>query len=204
MKYPDNISAIAALQPDMMGFIFYPKSKRYVGDNFSVNTMQNIPDTIKKTGVFVNESNEKIFEKCAKYHLDFVQLHGDETPLQCQMLHEKNVPVIKAFQVDEAFNFDALIPYQNVCNYFLFDTKTEQYGGSGKSFNWQMLGSYSLQIPFLLSGGIGVENIEEALKFNHPMLYGLDANSKLETEPGMKNPEDCKTIIQKIRNHEYI
>ena len=202
MKYPENISGIAALQPDMMGFIFYPKSKRFVGDDFPNDTMQTISSNIKKVGVFVNETNEIILEKYFHYHLDVVQLHGEETPRQCQILQEKNIPVIKAFQVDEDFDFDELMPYQNFCRYFLFDTKTEQYGGSGKSFNWNILQKYSLDIPFFLSGGIGIENIDDALQFHHPMLYGLDINSKLEIEPGLKNEEGCKIIIQKIRNHE--
>ena len=204
MKYPENIAAIAALQPDMIGFIFYPKSKRYVGNNFSYNTLQHLSGNIKKIGVFVNETNESILEKYENYQLDFVQLHGDETPIQCQLLMEKKISVIKAFQVDDVFDFDTLKPYQNVCSYFLFDTKTDEYGGSGKSFDWQMLDRYRLNIPFILSGGIGLQNIDDALQLQHPMLYGLDINSKLETEPGLKSLEACKTIIQKIRKHESI
>ena len=206
MKYPNNISSIAALQPDMMGFIFYPKSKRYVGDDFTFNAIQHLPDNIKKVGVFVNETNEFILEKCLSYQLDLVQLHGYETPLQCKMLQEKNIQVIKAFQLDETFNFDTLKPYQLVCNYFLFDTKTDHYGGSGKSFNWKIIDQYPLNIPFLLSGGIGVDNIDDALALqqSHPYLVGIDLNSKLETEPGIKSLETCKKIMQKIRNYESI
>lgn len=204
MKYLENISEIADLQPDMMGFIFYPKSKRFVGTDFSKDTLQTMASSIKKIGVFVNESNENIQDKFTHFQLDFVQLHGNETPQQCKLLQEKNISVIKAFQVDETFDFEVLINYEHVCNYFLFDTKTDQYGGSGKTFNWQMLEKYSLNIPFLLSGGIGLDNVEEALQVNHPMLFGLDVNSKLETEPGLKKTEDCKTIIQKIRSHESV
>ena len=204
MKYPENITAISALQPDLMGFIFYQKSKRYVGDDFSNHTLQHMPGNIKKTGVFVNETNERILEIYKYYQLDFVQLHGNETSIQCRALSKKNIPVIKAFQVDDIFDFNELTPYQKICSYFLFDTKTDQNGGSGKTFNWQMLDRYSLHIPFILSGGIGVDNIDDALQLHHPMLYGLDINSKLETEPGVKSPEGCKTIIQKIRNYESI
>lgn len=204
MKYPNNISSITPFQPDMMGFIFYPKSKRYVGDDFSFSAVQSIPNIIQKVGVFVNETNDAILEKFSRNHLELVQLHGDETPSQCQFLQQQNIPVIKAFQIDEAFNFDTLFSYQPFCNYFLFDTKTEQYGGSGHSFNWKILNNYTLPTPFFLSGGIGLQNIDEALQITHPMLYAFDMNSKLETEPGVKSIEACKTIIQKIRNHESV
>ncbi len=204
MKYMENIHEIAALQPDFMGFIYYPKSKRYVGENFSESAVMNIPKNVKKVGVFVNDSFENILAKCKAYELDFVQLHGKETSQLCQLLMEINKPVIKAFQINDTFDFAELITYQPYCNYFLFDTKSENDGGSGKSFNWKILERYKLDTPFFLSGGLGIENIEEALQIAHPMLYGVDLNSKLESEPALKLKEVSKVIVQKIRNHEHI
>lgn len=204
MKYAENIADIAALKPDFMGFIFYPKSKRYVGEDFQKSIVENIPEGIKKVGVFVNESFENIVAKCAEYDLDAVQLHGNETPAFCQLLSKLNIVVIKAVLVDERIDFAVLSAYEPWCNYFLFDTKTDSYGGSGQTFNWALLEQYKLNTPFFLSGGLGLKNINQALRFQHPMLYGVDVNSKLESEPGRKQVEACKSIIDTTRKYEHI
>ncbi|MEP6795333.1 MAG: phosphoribosylanthranilate isomerase [Saprospiraceae bacterium] len=203
MKYPENIVEISALQPDFMGFIFYSPSKRYVGDNFPECSINNIPDNIKKTGVFVNESVENIMAMQKRFNFNTIQLHGSETPEYCQNLREQ-IPIIKVFSVDDHFNFSDLTQFQHYCQYFLFDTKTENYGGSGKSFDWALLDKYILDTPFFLSGGLGSKNIEAALQIKHPMFYGVDLNSKLETSPGIKDKEECKRIIELIRHHEHI
>ncbi len=202
MKVAENIEEIGNLQPDFMGFIFYKNSTRFVGDNFSTDVLESIPKAIKKVAVFVNESSE-IIETIYKIHrFDFVQLHGDETPGFCQELKAKNIHIIKAFAVHEDFNFTILSNYQNFCDLFLFDTKGEKYGGTGQSFDWNLLQKYDLNKPFFLSGGIGLNNIKFALRFQHPMFYGLDLNSRLETAAGIKSTTITQKIIKTIRKYE--
>ena len=200
MKYPGNIRQISLLEPDYMGFIFYEKSKRFVGEPEVIN----IPEHIKKVGVFVNEKVSVILEQVKKYKLDVVQLHGNETPQDCKLFRENNCTVIKAFQIDENFSFSVLDDYESVTDYFLFDTKTENYGGSGVSFNWDLLKKYTNTTPFFISGGLGPGTIDELLQLKHPMLYGADFNSMLELEPGLKAIGRSELIINKIRNHVYI
>jgi phosphoribosylanthranilate isomerase len=202
LKYADNIEALAKLPVDMMGFIFYPKSTRYVDDILDSSTLKNMPKTIKKVGVFVNASIEEILSKQEQFQLDYVQLHGDENANFCKQLKDEKCSIIKSFQIDEQFDFSVLNTYQNVCDYFLFDTKTPNYGGSGKAFNWSVLDHYTLQTPFLLSGGIGIENIDEAITLTHPKLAGFDINSKIELEPAVKSIDKAELLITKIRHHE--
>jgi phosphoribosylanthranilate isomerase len=203
LKVPENINSISLLEPDYMGFIFYDKSKRYVGNDFTSDALQYIGNA-KKTGVFVNESADNVLSIIDKHHLDAVQLHGNESIPYCESLKKQNCIVIKAFPMHTQFNFSSLNGYARTCDYFLFDTQTENYGGSGKAFNWQLLKHYNFKIPFFLSGGLGQENIDTVLKFKHPMLYGLDFNSKLETSPGYKDVTTTQQIIKKIREYEFI
>lgn len=199
MKFPKNILEIGALQPDYMGFIFYPKSKRFVGENFSIKSIEKLPKSIKKAGVFVNESVKIILENVSKYKLDAVQLHGNESVETCAIIKENGVEVIKVFSVDNYFNFEEVIPFEVVSNYFLFDTKTEKYGGSGKVFNWEILEKYKSENPFFLSGGLGLENLNTITKITHPALVGLDFNSKLEDKNYKKISEEVSELIHKIR-----
>jgi len=199
MKYVDNIRDVAVLSPDFMGFIFYPKSKRYVGEDF---VMPDIPSEIKKVGVFVNEKEEIILDKVKRYNLDFVQLHGDESVDYCSKLFQrlklwKNCGIIKAFGVDPQFNFSILKEYENSCEYFLFDTKTKEYGGSGKSFDKNILADYKLSKPYFLSGGIGSDIFSE-LKTIDSRLAVLDVNSKFETEPGLKDINKLKILKDEL------
>lgn len=198
MKYPQNIKDIALLNPDYLGFIFYSESKRFVGDDFQLLNSGELRDNIEKVGVFVNESNAIIERVVEQYRINSIQLHGDESPLQCQDLKQKGYSVIKAFSIADNFDFSVLKNYETAIDYFLFDTKTTDYGGSGNSFNWQLLNKYNLLKPFFLSGGLGVHNIEQLLEFSHPMLYGYDFNSRLEMKPGLKDKESVKLIIDKI------
>ena len=146
----DNIAEVVALQPDFVGFIFYKKSPRYVGENFVLPEIAN--STINKVGVFVNEAFDVVYNTILKYKLDYAQLHGNESPGYCEKLKRQGIKIIKAFQVDEHFDFGELEAYESVTDYFLFDTKTKQYGGSGKSFDWQILNSYLLEKKYFLSG----------------------------------------------------
>ncbi|WP_136152137.1 phosphoribosylanthranilate isomerase [Flavobacterium sangjuense] len=198
MKFPDNISEIASLQPDFMGFIFYEKSPRNFEDD-----IPNLPKAIKKVGVFVNASLEEIQEKVKQYELDFIQIHGDESPEFCHLLQQNKFKVIKAFSVYNLFNFNTLNKYYNYCDCFLFDTKGTNYGGNGLTFDWSVLENYNLDKPYFLSGGIGVENIEEIISFlkkdHSKNCIAIDCNSKLELSPGLKSTEKTKQLINAFK-----
>lgn len=199
MKFSENITDIGALQPDYMGFIFYPKSKRFVGEDFLYKSLEKLPENIKKVGVFVNESVAIILDKVAKYNLDAVQLHGNESAADCKILKENKIEIIKAFSIDENFNFENLKAYESACDYFLFDTKTPDYGGSGQVFDWQLLEKYTIQKPFFLSGGLNLDSIEKIKNLKYPMLTGLDFNSQLEKEDFSKNILKTTQIIQQLQ-----
>ncbi|MFV8359866.1 phosphoribosylanthranilate isomerase [Flavobacterium sp. LS1P3] len=195
MKYPDNILEVGALLPDYMGFIFWEKSSRYFD-----GVIPDLPKSIKKVGVFVNETAEIILAKAQKYDLQAIQLHGHESVAFCQDLRENlkqvQIEIIKVFSVDDDFDFEVLKPFEAVCDYFLFDTKGKLPGGNGTTFDWKVLEKYPSSKPFFLSGGIGIEEmdaVKEITKTNLP-LYAIDLNSKFEIEPGLKNIELCKNI----------
>ncbi|MDR6846010.1 phosphoribosylanthranilate isomerase [Flavobacterium granuli] len=198
MKYPDNMLEVGSLLPDYMGFIFWEKSARYFDGD-----MPELPKSIRKTGVFVNESISEIEEKVKKYDLQAIQLHGQETVEFCSELKIKfgiSIEIIKVFSADENFDFSVLKPYESVCDYFLFDTKGKLPGGNGTTFDWKILENYPSTKPFFLSGGIGVaelDSINEILKTDLP-LYAIDINSKFEIEPGLKNTSLCTDAINRI------
>lgn len=198
MKFPENIKAVATLHPDFMGFVFYPKSPRFA-EPLDVSVLNSLPPTIKKIGVFVNENLENILTTVYKYNLDGVQLHGTEMMKMCRKLRKAGLIVIKAFPVAEAYNFKVTKRYEGTCNYFLFDTKTDSYGGSGVKFDWGILDEYVGKTPFLLSGGIEADDAEAILKIEHPKFAGIDLNSKFEIKPGEKNLELLKEFIKKVR-----
>lgn len=203
MKYPDNIIQVGALLPDYMGFIFWERSARYFD-----GVIPELPKSIKKTGVFVNESIENIVAKVQKHDLQAVQLHGNESVEFClnlktqfQNLKLVSIEIIKVFSVADDFDFSVLAPFENVCDYFLFDTKGKLPGGNGTTFDWKVLEKYPSKKPFFLSGGIGIDEMDavnEIIKTDLP-VYAIDVNSKFEIEPGLKNVEalQCITIKNK-------
>lgn len=197
LRESDNVSEVAALQPDFMGFICYNRSPRYI-DGLKADALDHIPVGIIRTGVFVNESAEQINALIEKYNFKAIQLHGSETPKFCALFKGK-VQVIKAFGVDADFNFDVLTPYENGVDVFLFDTKTAAHGGSGQRFDWQVLSKYTLDVPFFLSGGIGLENLEKVKTVKHPQLAGLDLNSRFELSPGNKDISKLKQAFEIIK-----
>ena len=199
MRDPQNIQDLGTVQPDFMGFIFYPKSPRYVGEEWDESIVKSIPSSIKKIGVFVNESVEKINLLASKYQLDGIQLHGSETPEICQTIKDKNLLVLKAFSVDESFDFELIKKYESFCDYFLFDTKTSQHGGSGVKFDWKKLYEYTSSIPFFLSGGVMEEDVNEIKSLNIKELYSVDINSKFEIEPAFKDIKMVERFAQKLR-----
>lgn len=191
----DNILEVASLKPDFVGFIFYPKSPRYVGVSFE---MPDFDGLIKKVGVFVNESEDFVYSTMQQCKLDYAQLHGQESPDFCEELKRKGIKIIKAFQIGERFSFKKLDPYESVTDYFLFDAKTEKYGGSGKTFDWQELKHYDLNKEYFLSGGIDLENIDEFYDIDLSKVYALDVNSKFEIKPGLKDIEMLKKLKLKL------
>jgi phosphoribosylanthranilate isomerase len=184
---------------DLLGFNFYPQSKRFIGV-YADNLLKNIPAGIIKAGVFVNQNVNLIIHTARQFHLDFIQLHGNENVECCRSFQDAGLKVIKAFGIDDTFDFMLLKPYLTVCDYFLFDTKHADYGGSGLKFNWQKLRNYTLKKPFFLSGGIGPDDAEHIRLFDHPYFYGVDINSCFETKPGIKDPVAIKIFINTIKN----
>ena len=198
MRSPENIQALTDLQPDYMGFIFYDKSPRYVAD-VSPDVLNKLQASILKVGVFVDEPAETISRLIDKYSLNAVQLHGNETAGLCMELRDK-VTVLKAFGVDGNFDFDQLKSYAGSVDYFLFDTKTDVHGGSGRAFNWEVLNNYKLNTPFFLSGGLSLDNLENVKQIKHPAFYGVDLNSRFETEPGMKDITKLREAFKILRD----
>lgn len=189
MKFANNILEVSTLLPDYLGFIFYEKSSRYFEGE-----IPEIPSSIKKVGVFVNEQYEEIKRKFKSYKLDLIQLHGDESPEFCKKLSDEKIKIIKAFSVDDHFDFQILERYEDVCDYFLFDTKGKLYGGNGTTFNWTILERYKSNRPLFLSGGIGIDELHKTKTLNLP-IHAIDVNSKFEIAPGLKNTQLCKQAV---------
>jgi phosphoribosylanthranilate isomerase len=197
MRNPDNIREIAALAPDYMGFIFYEGSPRYVGKSFFIP--EELPATVKRVGVFVNESTQTILNLASLHTLQSVQLHGNEPVDQCHTLRSAGLEVIKAFAVDDHFTFSDLKPYESSVDYFLFDTRGKFYGGNGLPFNWSILQRYDQQVPFFLSGGLSTQNLEEVFRLTTMNLYALDINSGVEVSPGMKDVHQVDHLIHRTK-----
>jgi phosphoribosylanthranilate isomerase len=188
MRENQNIKDVLSIQPDYMGFVFFEKSPRNIGEDWQPEILKTFPNETKKVGVFVNADLEMVYKKVQDYKLDMVQLHGNEPEEYCQKLQSLRVSVMKAFSVDEAFDFESVIQYQKVCTQFLFDTKaSEGYGGHGKTFDWNLLQKYTLDTPFLLAGGIDLDNIHNLTKIKNTAFIGIDVNSKFEIKPGKKD-----------------
>lgn len=199
MRDPENISGVVSALPDFLGFIFYPKSKRFVGFEPVPEILAAVPDTVRKVGVFVDEAPDKVLEVFRNWKLNVVQLHGRETPEYCRQIQRSGITVFKAFAIDESFDFDALKAYSEVCDYFLFDTKGQLPGGTGQKFNWQLLRNYKGLVPFFLSGGIGPDDLEAIRNFEHPRWRGIDINSGFEISPALKDIEKVKRLIEDVR-----
>lgn len=193
MREAENIRDVEQAGADWMGFIFYPKSSRYV----SV-VPDYLPENVKRVGVFVNEKKDKIFETISRFELDLVQLHGDETPAFCDELGKIGLRIIKVFRIGQKFPSEIVRRYEGVCDYFLFDTFTRLRGGSGQKFKWDVLQEYRGETPFLLSGGISPEDINAVMSFFHPQFVGIDINSQFEIKPAFKDAELVKIFINNL------
>ena len=198
MKQAANIAAVAELQPDYLGFIFYSKSPRFISE-LSAELIKYVPSTIKTTGVFVNEDLQIVKQYILKYNLKAVQLHGLEDVNYCESLKSTGAEIIKAFGVDEHFEFEKLSSYLNVVDYFLFDTQTPAHGGSGKVFDWGLLENYKFEKPYFLSGGVDLVHSPMLKQIIDPRLYAIDVNSKFELEPGLKDVEKLKEFFKEMK-----
>lgn len=195
MTEADNIRAIEQLGVDMIGFIFYPKSPRCLCEK-----PQYLPLRAKRVGVFVNESKENILMYTDRFSLNYIQLHGNESPDYCRTLHNNGLRLIKAFSISLPKDLFDVSDYDGLCDYYLFDTKTPQYGGSGNQFDWNILHRYNGSTPFLLSGGINPYSVKAINEFHHPRLAGIDLNSRFETAPGLKDVERIEIFLKELRN----
>ncbi|MGC6438454.1 MAG: phosphoribosylanthranilate isomerase [Flavobacteriaceae bacterium] len=197
MKYHDNILKVAALKPNYLGFIFYDKSPRFVTE-----PLPEISKNIKKVGVFVNSTIETIITIINKYDLQAVQLHGQETPEFCQKLEKKQIEIIKVFSIKDQFDFNQLSAFENLVDYFLFDTKGPNPGGNGYCFDWSILDQYNSKTPYFLSGGIGLDDIKSIQNFkNSPAAqhcFAIDVNSKFELKPAYKDDVKLKQLMQQL------
>lgn len=202
MTDPGNAREIAEINPDFMGFIFYPGSGRFVGDKPDRSLFSIIPPGILKTGVFVNEEASVIIHTVKLYGLNLVQLHGNESAGYCNNLKKAGLNIIKAFAIKDGSEFENPETYMDVCDYFLFDTGSPGYGGSGIKFDWKKISEYHLDKPFLLSGGIGPEDAAVIKQIDHKYLFAVDINSRFEISPGIKDGKKVKEFIKKIRGYE--
>lgn len=194
MTNGENIRQTEELGVDFIGFIFYPRSPRFL---FEMPTY--LPVRSRRIGVFVNESKDNILMYADRFGLDYIQLHGNESPEFCHNLQAAGMKLIKAFSIATPRDLSSVSAYEGLCQYYLFDTKTPQYGGSGNQFDWTLLNRYTGNTPFLLSGGINQYSAAAIRNFHHPRLAGVDINSRFESSPGLKDIGRIQTFIRELR-----
>ena len=225
MRDAQNIREVSQLGVDMIGMIFYPKSPRYVEmqsshagiipdyakedigvSDSSENSSKDSSKTPARVGVFVDDMVQNIVTRVVNYHLDYVQLHGNEPREMCENLRSTldpdirpGIKIIKAISVSDALDIQKYKEYVGAVDLFLFDTKCKTVGGSGRQFDWQVLEQYDGEVPFLLSGGIGPDDASRLHAFHHPKCIGIDLNSRFEIEPGVKDVEKLKGFLNEIQ-----
>ncbi|MBQ6064573.1 MAG: phosphoribosylanthranilate isomerase [Prevotella sp.] len=222
MRDTDNIRAVSELDIDLMGFIFWPQSPRFVRmissqagiiPDYSLERLKkgqgkddSPANRIKRVGVFVDDMPQSIITRVYNYDLDYVQLHGEESRVMIENFRRSvdpdikaGIKVIKTISVEKPEDVDKYKEYVGVVDLFLFDTKCDCAGGSGEQFDWSVLERYDGDVPFLLSGGIGPDDVEKIKAFNHPQFAGIDLNSHFETEPGVKDVDKLKAFISALR-----
>ncbi len=194
MRDPENIRSAERLDIQWLGFIFWEKSSRYVSA-----PPVYLPTKQKRVGVFVDATIKEVMEKIREYALDIIQLHGKESPTYIRHLRslcgDHVAAIIKALNIATKEDLKKTKPYECIVDYFLFDTKAKMVGGNGTQFDWSVLSAYHGDTPFILSGGIGPGDAEKVKAFHHPMLAGIDLNSRFETAPGLKDIEKLKHFI---------
>ena len=202
MTLPEQVEGLPDMGATFAGFIFYPKSPRYVFRHLTSAQIKKI-NTINKVGVFVNSSIEEVLLMVDECRLHMVQLHGDESPKYCERIADY-VSVVKAFRVSDNDSIDWMIkPYMDVCDMFMFDTMGAGYGGTGKKFDWNMLKGSTIGKPFFLSGGIQPDDTNALMEFkDEPVskaLFAVDINSKFETSPGVKDMKKVEKFIKDLK-----
>lgn len=203
LRESDDVIALSNTGIDYMGFIFYEGSPRYARYSLEESTLKYVPKTTRKVGVFVNADTQEILETVGQFGLDMIQLHGEESPETCALVREQ-LPVLKAFRVDEVFDFETETgPYAACCDYFLFDAAGNAYGGNGIRFGWELLTKYTLRVPFLVGGGIAPQHAHELMQLYHPQLLGCDINSRFEILPGKKDLRQVKTFVKSLKSSGY-
>jgi len=200
MREARNIAEIAGLTPDYMGFIFYEGSPRFAG-SLAPEALDILSPTTKRVGVFVNAPIDYILKTTERYGLNLVQLHGAESPEFCAALRKKT-GIIKAFGIGTADDFQNVEQYEGSCDYYIFDTKTSNHGGSGCKFDHNLLHKYTGRTPYLLSGGLAAEDANLLLALKDDRCIGFDINSRFETAPGIKDPLQVKIFIKTIKNRQ--
>lgn len=191
MTDADNIRQVEALGVDLIGFILYPKSPRFLYE-----VPDYLPQHAQRVGVFVNATKDTVLMYADRLSLDYVQLHGHESPDYCRNLRRQGLKVIKAIAVATPSDLAGISAYQGTSDLFLFDTRTPQYGGSGQSFDWSLLRGYQGNTGFLLSGGISPYSARAVNQLHHPRMMGVDLNSRFEIQPGLKDVDKLRTFIQ--------
>ena len=197
MKEPENIARVLELGPDYMGFIFYERSPRYVGRQWA-GPPEGFPETTRKVGVFVNERSETLQSLSRKHKLDYLQLHGNETPEYCRELSQAGHGLIKVLNPETIQNTGQMDAYKPWVDFFLFDTPSKQHGGTGVTFDWSLLKRYDNEVPVILSGGISLDNISTVGELGQLNLAAVDINSCFETRPGLKDIDMLSTFKNKL------
>jgi phosphoribosylanthranilate isomerase len=193
MREDDNIRATEQLGIDWLGFIFWPNSSRYVAIRPTY-----LPSAAKRVGVFVDANIEDVTNKASDYQLDIIQLHGHESREYVSEIRNRGLTVMKAISISNRDDIATSKVYEGIANYFLFDTKCKTVGGSGEHFDWSVLNAYDGSTPFLLSGGIGPDDVERVRNFCHPECIGIDLNSRFEISPALKDINKLKQFIQQL------
>ncbi len=203
MTLPAQVLALEEIGVDLAGFIFYPKSPRYMGAKISPEKMKQIKGRIGKVGVFVNMDYEELMKTVDSYRLDMVQLHGDETPRFCERV-ANYVTVIKAFRLSDNDPLDWMVkPFDDTCDMYMYDTLGAGYGGTGKKFDWQVLNNFSIDKIYFLSGGIEHDDVKKLKEFSAEdaarKLFAIDINSKFEISAGVKDMMKVRQFVDGLR-----
>ncbi len=200
MRDQQNIESLVQLPVDYIGFIFYPPSPRYIGDNPDKNIFKVVPSSIKKVGVFVNAPLNEVLRNAEDFGLNTIQLHGSEIADYCNAIRERGYEVIKAFKAEPVQLTCEATAYRYACDYLLFDTPTPKHGGSGKKFDWEMLKIQKLYLPYFLSGGIAPGDASNIKSLGLKGLYAVDVNSRFEIKPGLKDIALIKKFVFELSN----
>ncbi|PHR44616.1 MAG: N-(5'-phosphoribosyl)anthranilate isomerase [Fluviicola sp.] len=194
MRDHQNIKALDEIREiDFIGHIFTKNSPRFIGGN-------QLKSHLPSFGVFVNSPKHEIENAASEYRLNYIQLHGDESPEFSKSINESVKPVVKVFAISDKQDFKKTRDYEDCCAYFLFDTKTKLRGGSGEKFNWNFINEYKGKTPFFLSGGISSGDVQAIKEIQHPLFFGIDINSRFETKPGLKNIEEINLFVKELKS----